>query len=66
MAAECLELPSGLTSREPCPLPPLTPTPPVDELVADVEVVDVVSCRAEVDTLVGTLVSVGTIFVLVT
>jgi hypothetical protein len=66
MAAECLELPSGLTSREPCPLSPLVSLVPVDALAADVEVIDVVSCVAGVDTLVAEFVSVGTVCVLVT
>lgn len=33
IAAECFELPSGLTRREPCPPPPATA--PIEEVVAD-------------------------------
>jgi hypothetical protein len=46
-------------------LSPLLPVTPDVELAADVEVADVVSCMAEVGTLVGILVSVGTVCVLV-
>lgn len=65
IAAECLELPSGLTSREPCPPPPATA--PLEEVAADEEVfdvVDVVSCVVLVDT--GESAPAGTVRVLVT
>lgn len=51
-AADCFELPGGLTSMEPCPLPPILPTVSADEVAADVEVTDVASCVAEVNCIV--------------
>lgn len=51
IAAAFCELPGALTSREPCPLPPVPPFASVDEAAADVEVVDVVSRVADVDDL---------------
>jgi hypothetical protein len=65
ITAECSELPFGLINREPCPSPLLPATAPADELAAVVEVVDVVSLTAEVDTCCGGLDSAGTVRVLV-
>lgn len=66
IAADCCELPGALTSREPCLLPPAPPAASVDEAAADVEVVDVVSCMADVDSLVEEPESDWTLCVLVT
>ena len=65
IAADCCELPGELT-RKPCPRPPVPPLEAVDEAAASVEVVDIVSCMAEVDSLVETPESDETASVLVT
>jgi hypothetical protein len=64
IAAACLELPSGLTSSDPCPPSSLSPAP-IDVLVAGVEVANVVSCTVEVDNLVERVEPEGTVCVLV-
>lgn len=65
IAAACFELPSGLTSKELRPPPPLAA--PRDEVAADedvAEAVDAVSCMVVVG--IVDFVSAGTVRVLVT
>jgi hypothetical protein len=65
-AADCFELPGGLTSWESCPLPPTPPLAPADEVTVDAEVADVVSWAAGVNSVVEVAGSDETAPVLVT